>query len=532
MCTIYSKRQQFSNLELKEDMDSLVLTLSRKLLNKYALCNNCLGRCFGRLGYALTNEQRGEAIKSVLFLDLTALYLDNLKDSSPDLLNSFFDPLQSLQKSMYLPVDLWIQKIQRHTQSSGQDVRPFLEGGFPIIEKNSADEQSCELCSSIFSSLDVFCEDIILSLSSIESQSFLITTHFPAEILEKEKEIQSIVPSSFTETIKIELARELGKRVNSRLGIQPDFDLPHLSIVFSPYKQKMNVEVSIRSVYVYGVYYKFSREIPQTRWPCKKCQPYLKRRFRRRSKKFVYKEKRDSINQVKKKGGCESCNFTGFRYETSVEQEIEKSIVEMTQAGDIILHGGGREDVDVQMLGTGRPCVIEILSPNLRPPTYSLSDLEQAINHSSLIKVELVRFTTRKSVKEVKKHSEHSRKRYLATISHRSEDPHSALYSLKDSLTAKKIFQKTPTRVLHRRSDLVREKEVYDFRITDVNLDSFQAEIICSGGTYIKELISGDDGRTSPSVSSLLEEPSKCLQLDVIAIDMPNLDNIVKNNSP
>ena len=513
-------------------MNSVVLTLSRKLLNKYVLCNNCLGRCFGRLGYALTNEQRGEAIKSVLFLDLTALYYDNFKDSSPDFLKSFFDTLQSLQKSMYLSADLWVQKIQKYDQSSNQNVRPFLEESVSIIERKSISEQSCELCSSIFSHLDVFCENIILCLSSIESQSFLISTHFPAEVLEKEKEIQSIVPPSFTETIKIELARELGKRVSSRLGIEPNFDLPHLSIVFYPYKRKMNVEVSIRSVYVYGVYYKFSREIPQTRWPCKKCQPYLKRRFRRRSKKFVYKEKQDSVNQIKKKNGCESCNFTGFRYETSIEQEIEKSIVEMTQAGEIILHGGGREDVDVQMLGTGRPCVIEIVSPNLRPPTYSLSDLEDAINRSSLIKVELVRFTTRKSVKEVKKHSEHSRKRYLATISHRSEDPHSALYSLEDSLTAKKILQQTPTRVLHRRSDLVREKESYDFRITDVNLDSFQAEIICSGGTYIKELISGDDGRTSPSVSSLLGEQSKCLQLDVIAIDMPNLDKIAKNNSP
>ena len=41
-------------------------------------------------------------------------------------------------------------------------------------------------------------------------------------------------------------------------------------------------------------------------------------------------------------------------------------------------------------------------------------------------------------------------------------------------------------------------------------------------GTYIKEFVHGDEGRTQPNLSMLLEvsEPSKCCELDVEQIHM------------
>ncbi|RLI48252.1 MAG: hypothetical protein DRO73_09860, partial [Candidatus Thorarchaeota archaeon] len=38
------------------------------------------------------------------------------------------------------------------------------------------------------------------------------------------------------------------------------------------------------------------------------------------------------------------------------------------------------------------------------------------------------------------------------------------------------------------------------------------------GGTYIKELISGDDGRTTPSVAELIGIPAVCVELNVVGI--------------
>jgi len=39
-------------------------------------------------------------------------------------------------------------------------------------------------------------------------------------------------------------------------------------------------------------------------------------------------------------------------------------------------------------------------------------------------------------------------------------------------------------------------------------------------GLYVKELISGDDGRTCPSVAEVLGVPAECAELDVLAIHL------------
>ena len=38
------------------------------------------------------------------------------------------------------------------------------------------------------------------------------------------------------------------------------------------------------------------------------------------------------------------------------------------------------------------------------------------------------------------------------------------------------------------------------------------------GGLYIKELVSGDEGRTSPSFAEILGADAKCVELDVVAV--------------
>jgi tRNA pseudouridine synthase 10 len=60
------------------------------------------------------------------------------------------------------------------------------------------------------------------------------------------------------------------------------------------------------------------------------------------------------------------------------------------------------------------------------------------------------------------------------------------------------IKQQTPLRVLHRRADLIREKYIYEVKVKKVSLKRAELEIRCQGGLYVKELVSGDEGRTTP----------------------------------
>ena len=85
-----------------------------------------------------------------------------------------------------------------------------------------------------------------------------------------------------------------------------------------------------------------------------------------------------------------------------------------------------------------------------------------------------------------------------------------------------KVNQKTPVRVLHRRSQMVREKFIYGLRANLINEHYMELYVIASAGTYIKEFVHGDLGRTVPSIGEILKTEADILQLDVADV----FDNI------
>jgi tRNA pseudouridine synthase 10 len=91
---------------------------------------------------------------------------------------------------------------------------------------------------------------------------------------------------------------------------------------------------------------------------------------------------------------------------------------------------------------------------------------------------------------------------------------------LKEKLTNAMIKQQTPRRVLHRRADLTREKYIYDVRVKKLSPRKAEMKVRCQGGLYVKELVSGDEGRTTPNVSELLNNKAKPVKLDVLNVIM------------
>ena len=94
------------------------------------------------------------------------------------------------------------------------------------------------------------------------------------------------------------------------------------------------------------------------------------------------------------------------------------------------------------------------------------------------------------------------------------------LRTIEEKLSGVCIKQQTPLRVLHRRADLIREKYIYQVKVKKVSLKRALLEIRCQGGLYVKELVSGDEGRTVPNVSDLLNNRAKTLKLDVLNVIM------------
>lgn len=469
---------------------STILGLAWKIVSEHTVCDRCLGRFFALAGYGLENQQRGEALKLQMFMD--AALAHKCKDGPQVLLpteEKSLSTIIALAKTGFKPAHMWLQKNQglfaNNTDEPSQD--PITADAW------SVETETCYYCDGLLEQMDKMAAACAQAISHCEAKTFLVGTNVPLSLLEKQSEAATLIPSEFSETFKSHMNREVGKRLGNLTGLNVDFKRPHVSIIQDPMQEKPP-QVKIRSVYFFGRYRKLERGIPQTTWPCRACKG------RRR------------------KQTCSECGGTGLKYQTSIEQEIGSRTVPEAAADGFKLHGGGREDIDVLMKGTGRPFVGELVGPKNRPPSYSLEQLEALINKSEKVNVTLHCFTTRKGVVAVKEASEASSKTYVARCSRQSPVTEEQIRSLEKEFKGRKVEQRTPIRVSHRRSDLIRKKIVHELRIIEINPEDFTIEVVCSGGTYVKELISSDQGRTVPSVSSVLESETTCLCLDVTDI--------------
>ncbi|MED5319928.1 MAG: tRNA pseudouridine(54/55) synthase Pus10 [Candidatus Thermoplasmatota archaeon] len=89
-----------------------------------------------------------------------------------------------------------------------------------------------------------------------------------------------------------------------------------------------------------------------------------------------------------------------------------------------------------------------------------------------------------------------------------------------DGLNGIKLAQRTPERVAHRRSDLIRKRTVFEahspfIEVNEEGQREVEFTLRCESGTYVKETVHGDGGRTQPSVAALIKAKCNVVWLDV-----------------
>lgn len=245
-------------------------------------------------------------------------------------------------------------------------------------------------------------------------------------------------------------------------------------------------------VFVEGRYRKLVRDLPQTVFFCPECK-----------------------GRGRRKGvACARCEGFGKLTRDSVQELIERVALPRFRSWKSKFHGAGREDVDVRMLGSGRPFILEVINPKL--PMVDLAELAEAINRACAgrVEVEGLRLVPRGRVAELKE-TKHP-KEYEVLV-------HPAGAPAPDRLAALSgrrllVKQRTPERVAHRRADLDRERWIEVLAIEPADGGRLKLRLRCEHGTYVKEVVSGEGGRTEPNLSDLLGTPCSCVELDVTAI--------------
>ncbi len=386
-----------------------VLERARMLVDRYDICNACLGRVFLSVEGA-SNEERGEKIRKMLGVE---------------------EP-----EHCYFCMD-WSKKISILADWAEKELRKY------------------------------------------EARTFRIGTHLSPELIRREEELFDFVGVDQAESLKRHINREVGKEVHRRTGktFDPQGDI---EIVLDLEEERAIAHPA--PVYLYGRYRKFA-EMPQTKWPCRYCGGR----------------------------GCPACEYTGRQWRESVEYYIADVLLALTMGKESRFHAAGREDIDAFMLGSGRPFVIEIVEPRRRYLDWNW--VKEEINKHARGKIELLCLfpSSKEEVRELK--SEHYVKVYRAQV----ECDGNPDWKKIKSLEGRTITQKTPSRILHRKGEKVRKRRVLKIW-WEKKGSKMYIYVEAEAGLYIKELITGDGGRTTPSVSEVLGVPCRVVHLDVIEV--------------
>ena len=130
--------------------------------------------------------------------------------------------------------------------------------------------------------------------------------------------------------------------------------------------------------------------------------------------------------------------------------------------------------------------------------------------------------TQRASINALKEGEDQKKKTYKALCAlpktQEIEEVKAKLESIKDL----ELAQQTPIRVLHRRPDANRRRTVYFMEVQPLqrlfdqdNQKLFLLKLATQAGTYVKEFVHGDFGRTEPNLTQILG-----CDVDILALDV------------
>ena len=184
------------------------ITLTEKIMREHRLCDNCLGRQFPKFKPELSNKEKGLLLR---FLTLTKL--------------------KSETNTGYIKEEL-----------------------LGLFKKN----QTCFLCLNIFDRIDGVIGLILERIREYNFESFLCGVRIPFNILEEEDRLKSKYRLR-GESLRKEIVREAGLRINKITGKKTSFSNPEIKIIFEPYNNNQSMHIISKPIFLYGQYLVFSK---------------------------------------------------------------------------------------------------------------------------------------------------------------------------------------------------------------------------------------------------------------------------------
>ncbi len=320
-------------------------------------------------------------------------------------------------------------------------------------------------------------------LKKEDASAFSLSTLIPKEWLVREEDVWDVRTG---QSIKDFLNRKVSRELQEATGLPYQNEADCRAVLdFSTGK----ASIERNDLFIFGRYMKLVPGLSQSRWLCSRCNGK----------------------------GCDGCGGKGKNYE-SVEERVGEPLKKEADADGYVLHASGREDVDATNTA-GRPFVLMLKNPRKRRPGLGMAAAEIAAGGE--VTVSGLAIVGRPFVEVVTE--SHFDKTYEVHVEFGRALTEADLAAIL-SLRGKTLAQQTPQRVAHRRADLIRHRKIREIRILENKGAGAVLRINAEAGTYIKELVSGDGGRTEPSIAGLLKTSAKCTKLVVEKIEDGFLD--------
>lgn len=320
----------------------------------------------------------------------------------------------------------------------------------------------CIVCNGLFGDLQKYAKKAARKMKRLEFGTFLVGTKLSDDLAIREESLWERTGIKNCESLKSEINREVGKIIEKETGKEFEEKRPEVSVLLNLSSRR--IEIKLNPLFVYGRYNKLVRGIPQTKWKM---------------------------------------------YKTTVEDVISRPFMKATGGEEHSLHAMGREDIDARCLGW-RPFILEITGPKNRK--INLKKMKREVNKTGKVRIRDLKISNKREVVRLKEKQPDKVYRIVVGFG-KPVDEIEKVKKVKGL-----IKQRTPRRVLHRRANRTRNKKVKSIKWKKINRRKYQFEIRTQAGVYVKELVSGDNGRTIPSLSGILGNPAEVETLDVIKV--------------
>ena len=459
---------------------------------------------------------------------------------------------------------------------SGIEIRASVVETDSTMANAREETPLCPFCENLFDEAPLLAELIQESIGERECSRLQLGARIPKDQSEAEDHLRKRFGAGGSAPLKSSLVEEVARQLGE-LGMGQNLVVEKPEILALIDVLTLTVELDIRSHYVYGRYRKLERGIPQTKWPCRACKgrgcekcDYTGLQYKSsvqgligdpildlfgseehafhgmgredidvrclgRGRPFVIELKKPHKRNV-------DANLIMEAINSSAEGRLEVSDMRPSNRSEVVRV----KDTPAEKSYTIRYLIEPITQSELDELTQVMEipsnnqdrnrrrknhhrrkkpepKVEEEIDYSSLKKAELVELCEQKGL--AKSGTKDTLIERLSTFKEETLPLPERDYVMEimTNLQGCTLAQRTPERVAHRRADKIRKRMVLETSNPSIEEDEngnlvAEFSLRCESGTYVKETVHGDSGRTQPSIASLIKAKCTVEWLDVADI--------------